>query len=68
MTAEFIMDAAKAIVARQRNGFLHLLDVKQLNRVVEAGVAFGDKAILVPLTFRHRNQDAAFLMFCRIAQ
>ena len=37
-------------------------------KVIEAGVAFGNEAILLPLTFRHRNQDAAFLMFRRITE
>ena len=68
MAAKFIVHAAKAIVARQRNSLLHLLNVKQLDRVVEAGVAFRNEAILFPLTFGHRDQDAALLMLCGVAK
>ena len=68
MAAKFIMHAAKAIIARQRNSLLNLLYVKHLDRVVEARVAFRNEAILVPLPFGHRNQDTAFLMFCWVAQ
>ena len=68
MPAKFIMHAAKTVIARQGHGLLHLFHVQQFNRMIKPLVTFGNETILLPLPFGHRNQDAAFLMFGRVAE